>query len=245
MKPSKPQINQPLEALHHIRCIMEADEERTGNMKVQYLPYKPVGICNCSCLIPILILTLFKRGLYELFAVCLARARTDNVEAKAALSHIIHNPTFSTSKPGTTALHVREKVYLAHVLRWLGEDSEAHKLYVKRSLPLVILPDKLFREIWLVRWFKKYPHRIKNSVLVPMFTTDIDPAMDPVFVGLGGSKWLDDRKAALKIQIIEKRSCQNCHASKPQVKLLKCSKCKYTSYWSVITPFLLEYAILK
>ncbi len=106
-------------------------------------------------------------------------------------------------------------------------------------------PDKLFREIWLVRWFKKHPHVFKDSVLVPMFTTDIDPAVDPVFVGLGGSKWLDDRKAALKMQIIERRSCRNCRASEPQVKLSKCSKCKHTSYWSVITLLLPEYAILK
>ncbi len=136
-------------------------------------------------------------------------------------------------------------MYLARVLRRLGEDSEAHKLYVERSLPLVMLSDKLFREISLVRWFKKHPHGIKDSALVAIFTTDIDPAVDPVFVGLGGSKWLDHRKAALKMQIIERRSCRNCRASEPQVKLSKCSKCKHTSYWSVLTPFLLEYAILK
>ncbi len=137
-------------------------------------------------------------------------------------------------------------MYLARVLRRLGEDSEAHKLYVKRSLPLMMLPDtELFREIWLVRWFKKHPHVFKDSILVPMFTTDIDPAVDPVIAGLGGSKWLDRRKAALKTQIIEKRSCRNCRASEPEVKLLKCSKCKYTSYWSVLTPFLPEYPILK
>ncbi len=217
--------------------------KQEAHWKVRYFPFRPVGIRNCSHLIPIL--TVFKRGLYELFAVCLARARTDDVEAKAVLSRIIHDPTFGTSESGTTALYIREKVYLARVLRRLGEDSEAHKLYVERSFSLVMLPDKLFREIWLVRWFKKHPHGINDSVLVPMFTTDIDPAMDPVFVGLGGSKWLDHRKAALKIQIIEKRSCGNCRASEPQVKLSKCSKCKYTSYWSVINPFLLEYAILK
>ncbi|SJL17599.1 uncharacterized protein ARMOST_21153 [Armillaria ostoyae] len=189
----KPQINQPLEALRYIRCSMEADKERSGKSDI----------------------LLINPGLYELFAVCLARARTDDVEAKAALLRIIRDPTFGTSESGTTGHHVQAKVYLARVLRRLGEDNEARKL-----------------EIWLVRWFKKHPHGIKDSVLVPMFTTDVDPAVDPVFVGLGGSKWLDHRKAALKIQIIEKRSCRNCRASEPQVKLSKCSKCKYTSYCS-------------
>ncbi len=211
--------------------------------RVRYLPCKPVRIHNCSRLIPIL--TVFKRGLYTSFALCLARARTDDVEAKAALSRIICDPNLDTSESGTTVHHVQAKVYLARVLRRLGEDSEAQKLYVERSLPLVMLPDKLFREIWLVRWFKKHPRGFKDSGLVAMFATDIDPAVDPVFVGLGGSKWLDDRKAALKIQIIEKRSCRNCHASEPQVKLSKCKRCKHTSYWSVIARLLLEYAILK
>ncbi len=85
-----------------------------------------MGIRNCSHLIPIL--TVFKRGLYELFAVCLARARTDDIEAKAVLSRIIRDPTFGTSESVTNTLHVGAKVYLARVLRRLGEDSEAHKL---------------------------------------------------------------------------------------------------------------------
>ncbi|PBK58300.1 hypothetical protein ARMSODRAFT_967846 [Armillaria solidipes] len=190
----KPQINQPLEALRHIRCSMEADKERSGKSDI-YLtnPWR----------------------LYEVFAVCLARTRTDDVEAKAMLSRIVRDPTFGTSKSVTNTLHVGAKVYLARVLRRLGEDDEAHKM-----------------EIWLVRWFKKHPHVFKDSDLVPMFATDIDPTVDPVFAGLGGSKWLDHRKAALKTQIIEKMSCGNCRASEPQVKLSKCSKCKYTSYCS-------------
>ncbi|PBK66635.1 hypothetical protein ARMSODRAFT_960149 [Armillaria solidipes] len=189
----KPQINQPLEALRHIRCSMEADKERSGKSDIY----------------------LTNPRLYEVFAVCLTRARTDDAEAKAMLSRIVRDPTFGTSKSVINALHVQAKVYLARVLRRLGEDNEAHKM-----------------EIWLVRWFKKHPHVFKDSILVPMFATDIDPAVDPVFAGLGGSKWLDDRKAALKIQIIEQRSCRNCRASEPQVALSKCSKCKYTSYCS-------------
>ncbi|KAK0502040.1 hypothetical protein EDD18DRAFT_1139018 [Armillaria luteobubalina] len=189
----KPQVNQPLEALRYTRCSIEADKKRTGKSDI----------------------FLINPGSYARFSVCLARARTDDVEAKAALSRIIRDPTFGTNKSVTTVYHVEAKVYLARVLRRLGEDSEAHKL-----------------EIWLVRWLKKHPQGFKNSDLVPMFTTDIDPAVDPVFAGLGGSKWFDDRKAASKIQIIEKRSCGNCRASEPQVKLSKCSKCKYTSYCS-------------
>ncbi len=107
---------------------------RGAQWKVRYLPYEPVGIRNCSHLIPIL--TVFKRGLYKLFAVCLACAKTDDVEAKAVLSRIIRDPTFGTSESVTTEHHgiqVNAKVYLARVLRRLGEDNEAHKLYVEWS----------------------------------------------------------------------------------------------------------------
>ncbi|PBK98059.1 hypothetical protein ARMGADRAFT_986089 [Armillaria gallica] len=187
-----PQINQPLEALYHIRCSMEAVKKRRG------------------------ISDLFDTnpGLYILCAVCLARARIDDLEAKTSLSRIIRDPTFDAGE-GTIAYHVQAKVYLARVFRRLGEDSEAHKL-----------------EVWLVKWFKKHPHTFNNAVLIQMFTTDIDPAVDPVFTGLGGLKWLNHRKATVKTIMRQSKYCYNCRASEAHVKLLKCLQCQRALYCS-------------
>ncbi|KAK0502038.1 hypothetical protein EDD18DRAFT_1138989 [Armillaria luteobubalina] len=187
-----PQINQPLEALRHIRCSIEALKEHSGKSDI----------------------FLINPGLYALFAVCLARTRIDDVEAKVALSRVMKDTTFKAGAL-TTCHRVEATVYLARVLRRLGEDSEAHKL-----------------EMWLVRWFKKHPHEFGDNVLVKMFTTDIDPAVDPVFTGLGGSKWLDNRKATLKTQIRTTKTCRHCHAREPAVKLSQCAQCQYMFYCS-------------
>ncbi len=67
-----------------------------------------------------------------------------------------------------------------------------------------------------------------------MFTTDIDPAVDPVFTGLGGLKWLNHRKATVKTIMRQSKNCCNCSASEAQVKLLKCLQCQHALYWSVL-----------
>ncbi len=134
---SHPQINQPLEALYHIRCSMEAAKERGGTSDL----YNTNPCVSVILAASFLYLPFFKRGLYISFAVCLARSRIDDVEAKTSLSRIIRDPTFDAGS-GTTAHHVQAKVYLARVFRRLGEDSEAHKLYVE-SWPLVsMISDK-------------------------------------------------------------------------------------------------------
>ncbi|KAK0234383.1 hypothetical protein EDD85DRAFT_955209 [Armillaria nabsnona] len=192
-----PQINQPLEALYHIRCSMEAAKERGGTS----------DLYNTN------------PGLYISFAVCLARARIDDVEAKTSLSRIIRDPGFDAGS-GTAAHHVQAKVYLARVFRRLGEDSKAHKL-----------------EVWLVKWFKKHPHTFNNAILLQIFTTDIDPAVDPVFTGLGGFKWLNHRKATVKTIMRQSKNCCNCSASEAQVKLLKCLQCQHALYWQQAEQF--------
>ncbi|KAK0187429.1 hypothetical protein F5146DRAFT_1064975 [Armillaria mellea] len=190
----RPEINQPLEALYHIRCAMEAVKKRSG--------------------IPDLFDT--NPGLCIVCAVCLARARIDDLEAKISLSRIIRDliPDDGSGEE-IVAYRVQAKVYLARVLRRLGEDSEAHKL-----------------EVWLVKWFKKHPHTFNNATLIQMFTTDIDSAADPVFTGLGGLKWLDHRKATVKTIMRQSKFCFNCSASEPHVKLLKCLQCRHALYCS-------------
>ncbi len=120
---SHPEINQPLEALYHIRCSMEAVKKCRGISDL-FDTNPCVSIILAAWFLYLIIL---KRGLYILCAVCLARARIDDLEAKTSLSRIIRDPTFDAGE-GTTAYHVQAKVYLARVFRRLGEDSEAHKL---------------------------------------------------------------------------------------------------------------------
>ena len=66
------------------------------------------------------------------------------------------------------------------------------------------------REKWLINWFKKNPNRINDNILVPLFTTDIDPKTDPVLLGLGGSGWLEERRATLRSEHRIARICRNC-----------------------------------
>lgn len=148
--------------------------------------------------------------LMVMYAIALARARTDDIEAKALLSKGID--------PGSKldlGHIVRCKVYLARVLRRLGEVKPAEEL-----------------ETWTINWFKKNPYRIDDNTLVPMFTTDLDPKTDPVLLGLGGQKWLDGRKRTVKTEQRMGRLCRNCNRMEPEVKLMQCARCKHIFYCS-------------
>ncbi|KAL1712236.1 hypothetical protein EV715DRAFT_214048 [Schizophyllum commune] len=149
-------------------------------------------------------------GALYAYATALARARTDDGEAKKLL--------LRAASP-TSGLDVRYtaqcKAYLARVLRRLGEVEEAKKL-----------------EKWCINWFKKNPFGVDDRTLITMFTTDLDPRTDPVLLGLGGSKWLEGRKQTLKTQDRLGRLCRNCNKREPQVKLMQCSRCKHIYYCS-------------
>ncbi|KAI4519097.1 hypothetical protein K525DRAFT_206946 [Schizophyllum commune Loenen D] len=127
------------------------------------------------------------RGLQD-YAIVLARSRTDDAEAKKLLT--------KTTNTGS-GLELRHlvvgKIYLARVLRRLGETKNAETM-----------------EKWLINWFKKNPNRINDNILVPLFTTDIDPKTDPVLLGLGGSGWLEERRATLRSEHRIARICRNC-----------------------------------
>ncbi|KAK0202774.1 hypothetical protein DFS33DRAFT_1436886 [Desarmillaria ectypa] len=109
--------------------------------------------------------------LYGNYAVCLARARTDDSEAKKALSRIVNELSLTASSTTTTYNvynMIRGKVYIARVLRRLGETKQADEM-----------------ETWLIKWFKKNPHKLTDRVIVEIFTTDIDQDTDPILKGLG------------------------------------------------------------
>ncbi|KAK0501488.1 hypothetical protein EDD18DRAFT_737949 [Armillaria luteobubalina] len=192
----KPQIDRPIEALRHLREAVQTDEERgaerAGNSDIMKL--NPV--------------------LYGDYGVCLARARTDDKEAKKVLSRIVNELSLNASST-TTYNVIRGKVYLARVLRRLEETRQADEL-----------------ETWLIKWFKKNPHKMGDKIIVEMFTTDIDQGTDPVLKGLGGVKWIEGRKHTQKTNERLSRTCRNCHACEPQVKLAQCARCKHIYYCS-------------
>lgn len=144
------------------------------------------------------------------YAIALARSRTDDVEAKARLYK-----TIDPSGHLNIGMVARCKVYLARVLRRLTETQAAEEM-----------------EAWLVRWFKKNPHRIDDTLLIPMFTTDIDPTTDPVLQGLGGQKWLENRRRTFKTDMRMERGCRRCRKTEPQVQVKQCARCKHTFYCS-------------
>ncbi len=79
--------------------------------------------------------TIKNRVLYGDYAVCLARARTDDKEAKKALSRIVNELSLNASST-TTYNVIRGKVYLARVLRRLGETKQADELYGFSLVPI-------------------------------------------------------------------------------------------------------------
>ncbi|KAE9401371.1 hypothetical protein BT96DRAFT_937926 [Gymnopus androsaceus JB14] len=55
---------------------------------------------------------------------------------------------------------------------------------------------------------------------------------DPILTGLGGEKWLVNRRQSIKTVLRGTRTCRNCQAREPLIKLFQCSRCKYTLYCS-------------
>ncbi|KAJ3874520.1 hypothetical protein F5051DRAFT_505823 [Lentinula edodes] len=137
---SKPELDEPLEALRHLRAAIDADQEQ-------------VGVAYSSCT-PLLLPGQEKK-------------------AKETLSRIIN---IDKGSQGMIFL-VKSKIYLSQVLRRLGEEEDAQS-----------------HEQWLIKWLKKNPHRLPDSTPVEIFTSDTNIKEDPILTGLGGEKWLNNRR---------------------------------------------------
>ncbi|KAJ3892338.1 hypothetical protein GG344DRAFT_64663 [Lentinula edodes] len=137
---SKPELDEPLEALRHLRAAIDADQEQ-------------VGVAYSSCT-PLLLPGQEKK-------------------AKETLSRIIN---IDKGSQGMIFL-VKSKIYLFQVLRRLGEEEDAQS-----------------HEQWLIKWLKKNPHRLPDSTPVEIFTSDTNIKEDPILTGLGGEKWLNNRR---------------------------------------------------
>ncbi|KAJ7594057.1 hypothetical protein C8J56DRAFT_925905 [Mycena floridula] len=152
--------------------------------------------------------------LYATYGKALARARVDDIEAKDALTRVVEARDVNPAMSADGYITISCKIYLARVLRRLNAND-------KQAVQM---------EQWLVKWLKKNPHRIDDTALAELFTTDLDPKTDPVLIGLGGVQWIDNRKRTEKTHSRLSRICRYCQSS--SVKLSQCARCKHIYYCS-------------
>ncbi|KAF9263759.1 hypothetical protein L218DRAFT_1076950 [Marasmius fiardii PR-910] len=186
-----PRINQPEEAIPYYEACFQA--EKLNPQTKDSFTQNP------------------KR--YVAFGAALARTKSRDAEAKEMLEQAV-NDIDKVSINGAKTLFIQAKLYLARVLRRIGELEEAKK-----------------HESYLITWFRKNRNILKDAVLREWFLTE--NANDPVFDGLGGLKWLQKDKPTWKSVDRSARSCFKCGLQEgPANKMLRCSKCQYTFYCS-------------
>ncbi|KAH7869950.1 uncharacterized protein C8R40DRAFT_1073596 [Lentinula edodes] len=113
---SKPELDEPLEALRHLRAAMDADQEQIGDTGDMWKE---------------------NPGLFFMHSVALAWSRTDDDKAKETLSGIINDKNIDKGSQGMIYL-VKSKIYLSQVLRRLGEEQDAQSQYVSKYCRLVL-----------------------------------------------------------------------------------------------------------
>ncbi|KIY71280.1 hypothetical protein CYLTODRAFT_487345 [Cylindrobasidium torrendii FP15055 ss-10] len=200
-----PEMDRPHEALRIIKLSLAAVEKfRKDHPRSQQPGEKRVQWVD-------------NPGLYSQYVAALARSRTDDLEAKKCLNLLLDGAPNSKNLPGYDGLLVvvSSRLYLARVLRRLGEHDEAKS-----------------HEHWLISWFKKNPVRIPEYFVKQWFSTDMDPKTDPVFVGLGGKTWLAERVSTYRSSQRQRAHCGKCERGEPIVKLSRCAGCQYVQYCS-------------
>ncbi|KAL1727222.1 hypothetical protein EV714DRAFT_217779 [Schizophyllum commune] len=201
-----PEIDRPVEALEHYRAFLRTNDRYLGVTEDPWA--KDPSVSRLAEHLTLSNPTHHSIGLF-LYAIVLARARTADAEAVAILTRAIG------PESGLVSSQVAQcKVYLARVLRRLGEDPRSRATLSS------------------IRWFKKNPHAVQDQALMQLFTVDINPETDPVLQGLGGPKWLESRRRTAKTQQRIVRLCRHCSKMEPQVKLMLCSRCQYYFYCS-------------
>ncbi|KAL0069638.1 hypothetical protein AAF712_003296 [Marasmius tenuissimus] len=186
-----PQINRPEEAMPQIEACMKLDEVSNHQSNDPFLRNPRV---------------------YMLYGIILARTKTRNEDAKTVLEWILKD--IDKVEQGSKLMFIQVKLYLARVLRRMGELDEAKK-----------------HETYLITWFKKNPRRIPENTLREWFETENED--DTVLQGLGGINWLGKRKPTFKALDRQSRQCYNCGLKESaSQKLLRCGKCQYTYYCS-------------
>ncbi|KAK1230843.1 hypothetical protein PQX77_006061 [Marasmius sp. AFHP31] len=128
-----------------------------------------------------------------------------------ALERILNDIDKVGERPKVMLIQV--KLYLARVLRRMGELDEAKK-----------------HETYLITWFRKNPHKTAGKYLRDWFETETE--VDVVLQGLGGVDWFKKKVTHKEIDR-QTRHCFNCgRYETTTTKLLRCAKCQYAYYCS-------------
>ncbi|KAJ6469399.1 hypothetical protein C8R45DRAFT_1016921 [Mycena sanguinolenta] len=147
---------------------------------------------------------------FEVYGETLVLTRTDDDEAAKTLRRAMRGVESSNWPANAVSDLVKTKTWLARALRNIDLDNEAET-----------------HEKWLISWFRKNPHLMMEKDLRRLLL----PA-GPILEGLGGEKWLDNRKQTPKTVERHSKACRICGAREPLVTLLRCNNCKYIFYCS-------------
>ncbi|KAH9841137.1 uncharacterized protein C8Q71DRAFT_440672 [Rhodofomes roseus] len=152
-----------------------------------------------------------QRDLLLVFAEALARGGEDDVTAETLLERLADSP--ASNADGLLGL-VKAKIFLSRVQRRRGKPGAAKK-----------------QEKWLVKWFKKNPHLLPETILRELLMP-VDEPVSPILEALGGPSWLEGREHTDKTDHRLVMQCRQCFSREPMVKLFVCSKCKKIYYCS-------------
>ncbi|KAH9920646.1 uncharacterized protein B0H18DRAFT_1121877 [Fomitopsis serialis] len=157
--------------------------------------------------------SLFKtqRELLIVFAEALTRSGEDDTTAEALLERLADSP--ASNADGLRDL-VKAKIFLSRILRRRGKPGAAKK-----------------QEKWLIKWFRKNPHLLPDTMLRELLMPVGEPA-SPILEALGGPSWIEGREHTDKTDHRLVMQCRQCFSREPMVKLFVCSKCKKIYYCS-------------
>ncbi|KAK7026494.1 hypothetical protein VNI00_015574 [Paramarasmius palmivorus] len=156
---------------------------------------------------------------YALYGERLSRTKFRDTQARAVMQRIIRNIGQVTDKDNANGkiISVQAKLCLSRILRRMGEADEAEK-----------------HETYLIKCqFKKNPKLIPDYMLRSWFETE--GPKDPVSQGLGGTKWLNEKRNVPRYKASERmaRVCKRCGKGEGlSFKSMKCSKCLHVYYCS-------------
>ncbi|KAH9917464.1 uncharacterized protein B0H18DRAFT_1214570 [Fomitopsis serialis] len=152
-----------------------------------------------------------QRDLLMIYTEALTRSGVDDDSAQLLLEGLADSP--ACEEIGLRDLIVA-KVWLSRVLRRRGKLGSAKK-----------------HEKWLVKWFRKNPHRLPAADYGELLTPSGEAA-SPILGALGVPSWLAERQDTDKTIHRHNKTCRQCQAVEPIVKLSVCGKCKMFYYCS-------------
>ncbi|KAG7098143.1 hypothetical protein E1B28_000113 [Marasmius oreades] len=151
-------------------------------------------------------------ALYVQQGIVLARTRSRDPEVRKFLERVV-NDIDKVNSQNVKMFLIQSKLYLSRVLRRMGEVEEA-----------------VVHEKYLISWFKKNPEVVPDKILREWFETE--SGHDPVFEGLGGTKWLHNRKTTWKSVTWQSRACFRCGVKEtPMKRMMQCAKSQRHARW--------------